>query len=123
MLDRAIQHARGELEVDDILGGVLTGNMGILAQEEGGKLELLFTFEIINYPRCSVFNIIAMAGRNLAGLVPCYDLIDSLANNMGASIVRCFCRPSVARRIKQLFPDTQAAYVVMEREVHHAGLH
>jgi hypothetical protein len=123
MLNRAIQHARGELLVDDLLGCVLTGSMGVLAQEEGDTLELLFAFEIITYPRCSVFNIVAVAGKNLAGLASCWNLIDRLATEMGASVVRCFCRPSVSRRIKQVFPDTQVAYVVMEREVHHAGLH
>jgi hypothetical protein len=123
MLDRAIQHARGELEVDDILSGVLVGAIGVLAQEEGDTLELLFAFEVINYPRQSVFNIIAMAGKNFAGLPSCWDLIDKLATNMEASVVRCYVRPAVARRIKRLFPDTQQAYVVMEREVHHAGLH
>ena len=123
ILDRAIQHARGELVVDDILADVLIGKMGILAQEEGNTLQLLFAFEVITYPQRAVFNLIAVAGRNLAGLVPCYDLIDKLASTMGASVVRCYCRPAVARHIKRLFPDTQEAYVVMEREVHHAGLH
>jgi hypothetical protein len=123
MLDKAIQHARGELEVDDILACVYSGRMGILAQEEGNTLQLLFAFEVITYPQRAVFNLVAAAGRNLAGLVPCYDLIDRLADTMGADIVRCYCRPAVARHIKRLFPDTQEAYVVMEREVHHAGLH
>jgi hypothetical protein len=123
ILDRAIQHARGELDVDDILSGVLTGHMGMLAQEEGGTLQLLFAFEIIYYPRQAVFNIIAMAGRNFAGFAQCWDLIDVLATEVGASVVRCFCRPAVARRAKQIFPDAQVAYVVMEREVRHAGVH
>jgi hypothetical protein len=123
MLDRAIQHARGELEVDDILSNVLVGNMGVLAQEEGDELQLLFAFEVNPYPRRSVFNIIAMAGRNFAGLAACYDLIDKLATQMGASVVRCYVRPAVARRIKQILPDAQQAYIVMEREVHRADLH
>ena len=123
MLDRAIQHARGELEVDDILASVMVGSMGILAQEKGDMLELVLAFEIIPYPRRSVFNIVAMGGRNFAGFADCYDLIDSLADTMGASIVRCYCRPSMARHVKRMMPDVQQAYVVMEREVHHAGLH
>jgi hypothetical protein len=123
ILDRAVQHARGELEVDDILAGVLTGAMGVLVQEEGDTLELLFAFEVLTYPRRSVFNIVALAGRNFAGLPPCWDLIDKLATKMDASVVRCYCRPSVARRVKQVFPDAQQAYVVMEREVHRADLH
>lgn len=123
ILDKAIQHARGELEVDDILADVLIGKMGILAQEEGDELQLLFAFEIITYPQRAVFNLIAAAGKNLAGLASCYDLIDKLAHTMGASVVRCYVRPAVARHIKRIFPDTQEAYVVMEREVHHAGLH
>ena len=122
MLARALQHARGELEVDDLIAGVSVGRIGILAQEEGDTLQLLFAFEIIPYPRRSVLNLIAVAGKNLAGLVPCYDLIDVLAETMGASAVRCFCRPSVARHIKRLFPDTQEAYIVMEREVRNASL-
>jgi hypothetical protein len=117
MLDRAIQHGRGELEVDDILVGVEKSSMGILAQEEKGTLELVLAFEVINYPRRSVLNIIAAGGKNGAGAVPHYGLIDAIAKTMGASVVRCFCRPSVARYIKRLFPDTQQAYVVLEREV------
>jgi len=117
MLDKAIQHARGELEVDDILAGVQADKMGILAQEEGDALQLLFAFEVIEYPRRSVMNIIAVAGNNLAGLVPRFELVNVIAKAMGASSLRCYCRPSVARHIKRLFPDTQEAYVVMEREV------
>jgi hypothetical protein len=117
MLDRAIQHGRGELEVDDILAGVQADKMGVLAQEEGDELQLLFAFEVIVYPRRSVMNLIAVAGKNLAGLVPRYEMVDLIARTMGATSVRCFCRRSVARRIKQLFPTTEEAYVVMEREV------
>jgi len=123
MLDRAIQHARGELEVDDILVGVGGGRIGILAQEEGDTLELLFAFEVNPYPRRSVFNIIAMGGKNFAGFAACYALIDKLASTMGASVVRCYCRPSMARHIKHLMPEAKEAYIVMEREVRHAGLH
>ena len=117
MLDRAIQHGRGELEVDDILAGVETSKTGILAQEEGNVLELLFAFEIIVYPRRSVMNVIAAAGRNGMAGWSHYSLFDTIAKEMGATVVRCFCRPSVARYIKRRFPDTQEAYVVMEREV------
>jgi hypothetical protein len=123
MLDRAIQHARGELEVDDILGNVLVGNMGVLAQEEGDELQLLFAFEVTPYPRCSVFNIVAMGGRNFAGFALCYDLIDKLATQMGASVVRCYVRPAVARHIKRFMPEAVQAYIVMEREVRHADFH
>jgi hypothetical protein len=117
MLDRAIQHARGELAVDDILALVDNDKMGVLAQEEGDELQLLFAFEVVVYPQRSVMNLVAVAGRNLAGLVPCWDVVDTIARVMGATSVRCFCRPSVARHIKRLFPSTQQAYVVMEREV------
>ena len=122
MLDKAIQHARGELEVDDILTGVLSGQMGVLAQEEENVLQLLFAFEVINFPRRSVLNIIAMAGENFAGFAACYDFIDVLATDAGASVVRCYCRPSVARHVKRLMPEATEAYIVMEREVRHAHL-
>lgn len=123
ILDRAIQHARGELEVDDLLAGVHSGKMAILAQEEGDELQLLLAFEVITYPRRSVLNLIAGAGKNIAALPQRYDLIETLARAMGASAVRCFCRPAVARHIKHFFPDAKQAYVVMEREVQSESLH
>jgi hypothetical protein len=123
MLDRAVQHARGELRVDDILAGVGNDKMAVLAQEEGDKLELLLAFEVLRYPRLSIMNIVAVAGTNFVAMKEGSNVVHALARAMGASVVRCYCRPSVARRIKQLFPDTRQAYVVMEREVPNADLH
>jgi hypothetical protein len=116
-LDRAIQHARGELGVDDILSLVGKGKMGIVALEEGKTLQLCAAFEVISYPRRSVLNLVAVGGKGAAELRHQFAGIDVIARELGADVVRCYCRPSVARLIKRVAPEAKQAYVVMEREV------
>jgi hypothetical protein len=117
LLDRAIQHARGELVVDDLLAGVLAGKMGVFALEEGNELQLVSAFEFIRYPRRSVMNLIATGGCNGVAYAKNFALVDQVARAMGASAVCCYCRPAVARHIEHLLPGAKQAYIVMEREV------
>lgn len=116
-LDRAVAHGRGELVVDDILGMVEDGRMGVLALQNEGELVAVTAFEVLRYPQRKVLNFAFTGGRDAKGIVEHFDRVEEIAHEMGADAVICQCRPAVARFIKRLLPDTEQAYVVVERKV------
>lgn len=117
LLARAVEHGRGELEVDDLLVLVDRGTMAILALEEDGELLAATAFEAIHYPRRVVLNFAYTGGRNGMGIVQNIDALYDVARRLGADTVSCLCRPAVARHIKRLLPQVEQAYVVVELRV------
>lgn len=117
LLDRAVAHGRGELQVDDLLALVLSGGMGVLVLEEEGEIIAATAFEVIRYPRRAVLNFAYTGGRGSAGIVRNIDVLYDVARRMGADTLSCLCRPAVARHIRRMLPQAEQAYVVVEMRV------
>jgi len=118
LLAAAVAHGLGELEVDDILGLVEKNRMCVLVLEQDGVVELALAAEVARYPKKSVLRICYAGGKNGAVVARrYYPTLEQIGRVFGASAVECWCRPSVARYLKRLFPDVHQAYVVMQREV------
>lgn len=117
LLAKAVAHGRGELDVDDILPMVREGQMGVMVLEEGDKIVAAVAFEVLRYPRRKILNLAFAGGRGVKDIADQYDKIAIIAREVGATAVRCMCRPSVARLLKRVAPDTEQAYLVLERKV------
>lgn len=118
LLQKAVSHGEGELEVDDIKDMVLQNRMCVLVLEDEGVVDLALAAEVTKYPRKNVLNISYVGGKN--GRVVArkhYLSLEQIGRLFGCSAVQCYCRPAVARYLKQLFPDVRAAYLVMRRDI------
>lgn len=117
LLNRAVEHGRGEVTTDDILAMVGEGRMGVLALEEDGEIAAVTAFEILVYPHRRILNFAFTGGRNARSIVDNFDKIEEVARSMDADAISCMCRPAVARLIRRLLPTVEQAYVVMEHKV------
>jgi hypothetical protein len=117
LLARAVAHCRGEVQVDDLLMLVNRNVMGILALEEDGEVLLASAFEVLRYPRRTVLNFAYVGGSHGIGIVQNIEVLYDVARTLGADTLSCMCRPGVARRIRQLVPQAEQAYLVVELRV------
>lgn len=118
LLAKAVQHGRGEVEVDDILTLALQRKMLIAVLLENGATVLALAAEITPYPRKTVLNIAFMGGHGAASSSAIsYPFVDKLAQLVGADSIRCYCRESMARYLTRHQPGYERAYVVLEKEV------
>lgn len=118
LLQKAVAHGEGEMEVDDIKDLVLQNRMCVVVLEDDGVVDLALAAEVTKYPRKNVLNISYVGGKN--GRVVArrhYLSLEQIGRLFGCSAVQCYCRPAVARYLKRLFPDVRAAYLVMRRDI------
>lgn len=118
LLAQAVAHGRGEIHVDDILDLVADDRMTVSVLREGPKIILAIAAEIIQYPRKKILNLAFAGGRDAKFVAHNYFAhLIQMAEKHNATAIQCFCRPSVARLLKQMQPEVVEAYTVMEREL------
>lgn len=118
LLAKAVDHGRGEVEVDDILVLAQSRKMFVVALMEDDRIVAALAAEVLAYPRKSVLNVAFLGGTGVAARsAQLIQFLDASARLLKASAVRCMCRESVARLAVRREPSVVRAYVVLEREV------
>lgn len=106
------------MEVDDVLDFVLKHRMCVMVLENDGVVDLALAAEVTKYPRKSILNVAFVGGKNGKAVARRhYAALEQVGKMFGCASVQCYCRPSVARYLKRLFPDVREAYRVMRRDI------
>lgn len=118
LLEQAVAHGRGEVHVSDILDLCADDRMTVSVLRDGPTIVLAIAAEVIQYPRKKILNLAFAGGRDARFVAHNYfgHLVE-MAEKHKATAIQCFCRPSVARLLKQMRPDVEEAYTVMEKEL------
>lgn len=104
MLQPVLAAARGEFTVDDLLDLCRDGRAvaGIAFDEDSAPF-MAMVFEFKFYPRRTVVNVIALAGRDLAALASTFwPSFTAWAKESGASEIEASVAPAMGRMLRPL---------------------
>lgn len=99
-VDRVILHAaHGEFTGDDLKAMIAAGRAyAAFITTDEGLIELAWVWEMVFYPRKTVVNVMAMAGRRFKECCVVYfELVKDLWRAQGATAVTSYTSPAMAR--------------------------
>lgn len=117
-LDRVTRGAaHGEFETEDLKQLIKDGRAFGLYSEEEGIVSIVCVWELIFYPRRTVANVIALAGRDLVRSVELFwDIAEETWRTQGAHCLECSTTPAMARFLNQKL-GFQQVYVQSRKEI------
>lgn len=115
MMCDALARGGWKLSVEDLIGEIAQGELGVYVVEddETGELLAALACEIQEHPQVQVFNIAFCAGRDLHRWAHLFGAMEAEAARLGCPIVRITGRPGWGR----VFPDYREVHRVFERKV------
>ena len=115
-LDKALQHAEGELLSEDILPHLESGDMRLWIAVEKGDVIAAMVTEIIAYPRKRIVRIITLASDTGHGMKLWYDflpLVEGYALSNSCTSLEAWGRKGLVRRL----PDWKNSYQVITKDI------
>lgn len=107
-LERAISHAQGEYDVDDVLDWIRDGDAQLWEFENDSFAVTMR----VQYPRIVRLRVVLFAGRMTDEIV---ERMMEIARALGAGGLECFGRPGWERRLKKF--GAKPAYTVMVKDL------
>jgi len=103
LFDRCVNRAvRGEFNSDDLLRLAQEGRMHIGIVSDGEYPVLAVAFEFVHYPRLTVLNIAALAGRGMGKIMrEFWPMFRRFARLAGADCIQASCAPGMARMLRR----------------------
>lgn len=123
LLEKAAQHGRGEVPVDEVLEQVLQFKMCVHVFEDAAGIRFATASRVTREDDGRKFlDVVFAAGiGGVDVLKKWFKEYEVTAKTMGASVVRCFCRPAIARYLRRHLPGSTSRqlefYTVVEKEV------
>ena len=104
LLTPVLQYADGEYTVDDLLELCREGRaVAAIAHNEAGQPFMAMVFEFRYFPRKTVLNVIALAGRDLDRVAGTFwRRFVQWAQESGATNIQACTRPAMARMLRPL---------------------
>jgi hypothetical protein len=112
MIDRAMQHAKGEINTDQLKVFLARGEHQLMVFVDDLKIIGAIAFEWINYPNDRVMHINAIGGKTTP---ECVCKMFAWAKAQGATSVRGSAHESVARLWRMKYGMETIYYVVEKR--------
>lgn len=112
MLDRAMEHAKGEINLDQLKVYLTRGEYQLMIYLADGEIIGALAIEWINYPNDRVMFINAIGGKTRA---ECVNKMFEWAKLNGATSVRGSAHESVARLWKMKYGFNTIYYTVEKR--------
>lgn len=118
-MDRVVENAvHGEFTSDDLKEMIANGSAFGAFCAVDGRVVMAIVWEIRDYPRMRVVNLVAMGGSRLFDLFKRYwDVMRSVWKSQGASHIECFTSPAMVRLIKQGNIPLKQIYVFSRGEL------
>jgi hypothetical protein len=110
---KAVEYAKGELTVDDVLTYLQLGLMQLFTFT--GEVDITMVTELVQYPQYKVVRVVALSGKNLASMAKVHDYMDEWAVANGAIYFEAGVRDSMARHCRQL--GYEPVYTIIRRKV------
>jgi len=116
MLAKASVHSEGELEPEDFLEPLSTGEMQLwVAYEDNDIINAAMVTQFIQYPQKKILRIISLAGEDFKEIKNFQAMIEGFAIKYGCTAIELWGR----KGWKKLLPDWKDAYTVYTKELQH----
>jgi|TARA_R110000787_G_scaffold146732_2_gene260437 hypothetical protein len=116
MLAKAAVHSEGELEPEDFLEPLSTGEMQLwVAYEDNDRINAAMVTQFIQYPQKKILRIISLAGEDFKKIKNFQAMIEGFAIKHGCTAIELWGR----KGWKKLLPDWRDAYTVYTKELQH----
>ncbi len=116
MLAKAAVHSEGELEPEDFLEPLSTGEMQLwVAYEDDDHINAAMVTQFIQYPQKKILRIISLAGEDFKKIKNFQAVIEGFAIKYGCTAIELWGR----KGWKKLLPDWKDAYTVYTKELQH----
>ena len=116
MLAKAAVHSEGELEPEDFLEPLSTGEMQLwVAYEDDDHINAAMVTQFIQYPQKKILRIISLAGEDFKKIKNFQAMIEGFAIKHGCTAIELWGR----KGWKKLLPDWKDAYTVYTKELQH----
>ena len=116
MLAKAAVHSEGELEPEDFIDPLSTGEMQLwVAYEDNDNIHAAMVTQFIQYPQKKILRIISLAGQNFEEIKSFQSMIEGFAIRYGCTAIEMWGR----KGWKKLLPDWKDSYTVYTKELQH----
>lgn len=103
LVDLGLAQGCGEKNSDDLLQGVISGQLQLFVARDKDKVHAVMITAILQYPQYKTIFIETMAGRGLVKMIKEYWPIFTLwAKDNGAIAIEGTTRPSVTRLLRKV---------------------
>ena len=112
----SLRYAEGELEPEDLVVHLDTGQMHLWVAMDKGEVIAAMITEIITYPRKRILRVITLASKDGHGMDNWYDflpMVEGFAINNGCSALEAWTRKGMARKLK----DWKHSYSVITKDL------
>jgi hypothetical protein len=113
LIERALQHAEGELIPEDIKTHLDKGDLRLWIALEDKKTIAAMVTEIIQYPRKKIVRVITLAGRNMNMWYDFLPMIEGYAISHGCSSLEAWARKGMKRKLK----DWKHSYDIITKDL------
>jgi hypothetical protein len=118
LLKPAEQHCGGEVLVEDVPKLVDDRAAFVLALYEDEEMILAGVLEVLRLPRKTVLNVMFMGGRNFGKVVEHFmQELKHIGDAVGATALRGYCHPAMAKFLQRTQPNTRVIYYVTEADL------
>ena len=116
MLAKAAVHSDGELEPEDFIEPLSTGEMQLwVAYEDNDNIHAAMVTQFIQYPQKKILRIISLAGQDFKEIKNFQSMIEGFAIRYGCTAIEMWGR----KGWKKLLPDWKDSYTVYTKELQH----
>ena len=113
LIEKALQHAEGELVPDDIKKQLDKGDLRLWVALEGKETIAAMVTEVIQYPRKKIVRVITLAGKNMDMWYDFLPMIEGYAIRNGCSSLEAWSRKGMARKLK----DWKHSYDIITKDL------
>jgi len=113
LIEKALQHAEGELVPDDIKKHLDKGDLRLWIALESKEIIAAMVTEVIQYPRKKIVRVITLAGKNMDMWYDFLPMIEGYAISHGCSSLEAWSRKGMARKLK----DWKHSYDIITKDL------
>ena len=113
LIEKALQHAEGELVPGDIKKHLDKGDLRLWVALEGKETIAAMVTEVIQYPRKKIVRVITLAGKNMDMWYDFLPMIEGYAIRNGCSSLEAWSRKGMARKLK----DWKHSYDIITKDL------
>ena len=113
LIEKALQHAEGELVPDDIKKHLDKGDLRLWIALEGKETIAAMVTEVIQYPRKKIVRVITLAGKDMDMWYDFLPMIEGYAIRNGCSSLEAWSRKGMARKLK----DWKHSYDIITKDL------
>ena len=116
MLAKAAVHSEGELEPEDFIEPLSTGEMQLwVAYKNDDNINAAMVTQFIQYPQKKILRIISLAGEDFKEIKNFQAMIEGFAIKYGCTAIELWGR----KGWKKLLPEWKDSYIVYTKELQH----